>query len=35
MPEEHMLRACEWMCWKHSGWHLPAVKSMIRQTKIP
>ncbi len=31
MPEQHMLRACEWMCWKRSGQPLPSIDSMLPQ----
>lgn len=33
MPEAHMMRACEWMCWKHSGQRLPSSSSMMRKPK--
>jgi putative transposase len=29
MPETHMLKACEWMCQKHSGQPLPPIDSML------
>ncbi len=33
MPEAHMMRACEWMCWKHSGRPLPRIKDMLQRPK--
>lgn len=33
MPEAHMLRACGWMCWKHSGQPLPPIKDILKRPK--
>lgn len=32
MPEQHMLKACEWVCWKRSGRPLPSIDSMTPRT---
>lgn len=36
MPERHMLRACEWVCWKRGGRPLPPITRMLpQQTRHP